>query len=93
VNALEPAQEVADMRPQAFDGIAVHFAQAVTTTGFYPSGQLTVSLPCSTTVEFKFIKKSSGGGTTWEGGSNPSYGTPACGSAPTPGSVTVNWQN
>src|SRR4030095_5726042 len=66
---------------------------AVTYSGFYPSWLLTVSLPCGTAVQFKFVKITSGGGVTWEGGSNHSYTTPACGSSPAPGSVTVNWQN
>jgi hypothetical protein len=66
---------------------------AVTYSGFYPSWKLTVSMPCGTNVQFKFIKVNTGGGVTWEGGSNHTYSTPACGSAPSPGSVTVNWQN
>ncbi|MFN3742659.1 MAG: alpha-amylase family glycosyl hydrolase [Anaerolineales bacterium] len=66
---------------------------AVTYSGFYPSWLLTVSLPCGRTVEFKFIKITPTGAVTWEGGWNHSYTTPACGVAPTPGSVTVNWQN
>lgn len=65
---------------------------AVTTTGFYPSWKVTASVPCGTSLQFKFLKISSSGGVTWEGGSNHSYTTPACGS-PAPGSVTVNWQN
>ncbi len=65
---------------------------AITYSGFYPSWKLTTSMPCGTTVQFKFIKVNGSGGVTWEGGSNHSYTTPACGSAPTPGSVTVNWQ-
>ena len=65
---------------------------AVTYDGFYPSWKLTASLPCGTTVQFKFIKVDSNGGVTWEGGGNHSYTTPACGSG-APGSVTVNWQN
>lgn len=63
---------------------------AITYSGFYPSWKLTTSLPCGTTVQFKFIKVNGSGGVTWENGSNHSYTTPACGSAP--GSVTVNWQ-
>ena len=64
---------------------------AVTVSGMYPTWELTTSMPCGTTVQFKFIKVNSAGGVTWEGGSNHSYTTPACGSG-TPGSVTVNWQ-
>jgi glycosidase len=66
---------------------------AITHGGMYPSWMLTVSVPCSTSLQFKFIKVSSTGGVTWEGGSNHSYSTPSCGSNPAPGSVTVNWQN
>ena len=54
----------------------------------YPSWYTDVSLPASTTVQFKFIKKSAGG-TVWEGGSNHSFTTPATGTA----TVNVNWQN
>lgn len=66
---------------------------AVTTSGLYPSWKLTVSVPCGTSLQFKFLKINGSGGVTWEGGSNHTYNTPACGSNPTPGSVTVNWQN
>lgn len=65
---------------------------AISHSGFYPSWQLTTSMPCGTTVQFKFIKVNGSGGVTWEGGSNHSYTTPACGSTPTPGYITVNWQ-
>ncbi|GIK57672.1 MAG: alpha-amylase [Chloroflexi bacterium] len=65
---------------------------AVTASGFYPSWKVTASVPCGTAVQFKFLKISGSGGVTWEGGSNHSYTTPACGS-PAPGLVTVNWQN
>lgn len=66
---------------------------AITTSGLYPSWKLTVSVPCGTSLQFKFLKINGSGGVTWEGGSNHTYSTPACGSNPTPGSVTVNWQN
>ena len=66
---------------------------AVTYSGFYPSWLLTASLPCGTSVQFKFVKITSSGAVTWEGGSNHSYTTPSCGATPVPGSVTVNWQN
>ncbi|MEZ4644787.1 MAG: alpha-amylase family glycosyl hydrolase [Chloroflexota bacterium] len=65
---------------------------AITYSGFYPSWQVVTSMPCGTTVQFKFIKVSSTGVVTWESGSNHSYTTPACGSTTTPGYVTVNWQ-
>jgi hypothetical protein len=65
----------------------------ITNSGMYPSWMLTVSVPCGTSLQFKFIKISSTGSVTWEGGSNHSYTSPSCGSNPTPGSVTVNWQN
>ncbi len=65
---------------------------AVTSGSMYPSWKTTVSVPCGTTLQFKFIKVNASGGVTWEGGGNHWYTTPACGSTPTPGSVTVNWQ-
>lgn len=65
---------------------------AVTTTGLYPSWKLTTSVPCGTNLQFKFLKIDSSGNVTWEGGSNHTYSTPACGTSAT-GSVTVNWQN
>jgi glycosidase len=66
---------------------------AITNGTMYPQWMLTASVPCGTSLQFKFIKINSTGGVTWEGGSNHTYTTPACGSNPTPGSVTVNWQN
>ncbi len=53
----------------------------------YPSWYTDVSVPASSTINFKFMKKS-GGPTVWEGGSNHSFVTPASGSA----TVIVNWQ-
>jgi hypothetical protein len=53
----------------------------------YPSWYTDVSLPASTAIQFKFLKKGSGG-TVWEGGSNHTYTTPASGN----GTVIVNWQ-
>lgn len=53
----------------------------------YPSWYTDVSLPASTAIQFKFLKKGSGG-TVWEGGSNHTYTTPASGT----GTVIVNWQ-
>jgi len=53
----------------------------------YPSWYTDVSLPASSSVSFKFIRK--GPGTTvWEGGSNHVFTTPASGTA----TVIVNWQ-
>jgi glycosidase len=53
----------------------------------YPSWYTDVSVPASSTISFKFLKKS-GGPTVWEGGSNHSFVTPASGTA----TVNVNWQ-
>jgi hypothetical protein len=65
---------------------------ALTNGSMYPSWKVTASVPCGTTVQFKFIKVNASGGVTWESGSNHSYTTPSCGATPTPGSFTVNWQ-
>jgi glycosidase len=65
---------------------------AETYSGFYPSWLETVSVPCGQTIEFKFVKINSTGGVTWEGGSNHSFSSPACGTN-TPTTITVNWQN
>ncbi|NRF65897.1 IPT/TIG domain-containing protein [Aquincola sp. S2] len=54
----------------------------------YPSWYTDVSLPASTAIQFKFLKKGPGG-TVWEGGGNHTYTTPASGT----GTVFVNWQN
>lgn len=43
----------------------------------YPEWFLPVSLPRSTTVEYKFIKKDDSGNVTWEGGSNHSITSPS----------------
>ena len=40
------------------------------------------------TIQFKFIKIASGGGVTWENGSNHTYTVPSSGT----GYVNVNWQ-
>lgn len=53
----------------------------------YPSWYTDVNVPASSTISFKFIKKSAGG-TVWEGGSNHTFTTPASGTA----TVVVNWQ-
>lgn len=54
----------------------------------YPNWFTTVSLPACATVQFKFIKITSGGAVTWENGANHSYTAPCSGT----GSTTVNWQ-
>lgn len=53
----------------------------------YPSWYVDVSVPASTTMSFKFIKKSANP-TVWEGGSNHVFTSPASGTA----TVNVNWQ-
>ena len=53
----------------------------------YPTWYTDVSVPASTTVSFKFLKKSANP-TVWEGGSNHTFVTPASGTA----TVNVNWQ-
>lgn len=54
----------------------------------YPNWFLTASVPAGQTIQFKFIKIASGGGVTWEAGSNHSYTVPTSGT----GFVNVNWQ-
>jgi glycosidase len=54
----------------------------------YPNWFLTASVPAGQTIQFKFIKIASGGGVTWENGSNHTYTVPASGT----GFVNVNWQ-
>lgn len=53
----------------------------------YPSWYTDVSVPASSTISFKFLKKSANP-TVWEGGSNHTFVTPASGTA----TVNVNWQ-
>jgi hypothetical protein len=53
----------------------------------YPTWYADVSVPASSTINFKFIRK--GSTTVWEGGANHVFTTPATGTA----TVTVNWQN
>jgi hypothetical protein len=55
----------------------------------YPNWFLNVSLPAGQTVQFKFIKITSSGAVTWEGGSNHTYTVPTSGV----GSVNITWQN
>jgi len=54
----------------------------------YPNWFITASMPACTTLQFKFIKITSGGAVTWENGANHTYTTPCSG----PSNVTVNWQ-
>lgn len=54
----------------------------------YPNWFISASVPACTSVQFKFIKMTSGGAVTWENGSNHSYTTPCSGT----GATTVNWQ-
>lgn len=53
----------------------------------YPSWYTDVSVPASSAISFKFIKKSANP-TVWEGGNNHTFSTPASGTA----TVNVNWQ-
>jgi glycosidase len=53
----------------------------------YPTWYADVSVPASSTINFKFIRK--GSTTVWEGGANHVFTTPASGTA----TVNVNWQN
>jgi len=53
----------------------------------YPNWYTDVSVPASSTISFKFLKKSASP-TVWEGGSNHTVTTPASGTA----TVNVNWQ-
>ncbi|HVG59614.1 MAG TPA: carbohydrate binding domain-containing protein [Hyalangium sp.] len=47
----------------------------------YPTWSVAVSLPGSTYVEYKYIKKDGSGNVIWESGSNRTYTTPASGTA------------
>ena len=42
---------------------------------------MTLSLPGSTAIQYKYIKKDSSGNVTWESGTNRTYTTPASGTA------------
>jgi alpha-amylase len=46
----------------------------------YPLWSLTLDLPVSTYVEYKYIKKDDSGTVAWESGSNRTFTTPASGS-------------
>ena len=50
----------------------------------YPTWSVTLSLPGSTSFEYKYIKKDGSGNVTWESGTNRTSTTPAT------GSVTLN---
>jgi chitodextrinase len=47
----------------------------------YPKWSVTLSLPGSTVLEYKYIKKDGSGNVTWESGANRSTTTPASGAA------------
>jgi chitodextrinase len=47
----------------------------------YPTWSVTLSLPGSTAIEYKYIKKDGSGNVIWESGTNRTYTTPASGSA------------
>ncbi|ADO68763.1 carbohydrate binding domain-containing protein [Stigmatella aurantiaca] len=47
----------------------------------YPAWSVTLSLPGSTALEYKYIKKDANGNVTWESGSNRLYTTPASSAA------------
>ena len=54
----------------------------------YPTWYADVSVPASSVINFKFIRKGSST-VVWEGGANHAFTSPASGTA----TVTVNWQN
>jgi chitodextrinase len=54
----------------------------------YPTWSVTLSLPGSTAIEYKYIKKDCSGNVTWESGSNRLYTTPATGS----GTINDTWK-
>jgi chitodextrinase len=47
----------------------------------YPTWSVTLSLPGSTAIEYKYIKKDGSGNVVWESGANRLFTTPASGSA------------
>ncbi|WNG48981.1 alpha-amylase [Archangium minus] len=47
----------------------------------YPTWSVTLSLPGSTAIQYKYIKKDGSGNVTWESGTNRTYTTPATGTA------------
>jgi hypothetical protein len=55
----------------------------------YPSWFYDVSLPASTNIEYKFIKKDSSGNVVWESGTNHTLTTVGSGTA----TEEVNWQD
>jgi hypothetical protein len=48
----------------------------------YPTWSVTLSLPASTTFEYKFVKRDGSGTIVWEGGDNRTFTTPASGAVP-----------
>lgn len=55
----------------------------------YPEWYIVAAVPAGKTINFKFVKISSTGTVTWEGGSNHTYTVPTTGT----GNATVYWQN
>ena len=47
----------------------------------YPIWSVTVSLPASTAFQYKYVRRDDQGNSTWEGGANRSFTTPASGEA------------
>jgi len=45
----------------------------------YPIWRVTLSLPASTTFEYKFVKRDGSGNVVWEVGNNHTFTTPANG--------------
>lgn len=54
----------------------------------YPEWYIVAAVPAGQTIQFKFVKRSSSGTITWEGGSNHTFTVPTSGT----GNVTVYWQ-
>jgi glycosidase len=57
----------------------------------YPAWFLPISVPKSTTFQFKFIKKNAAGAVTWEGGTNRSF-TSSSSSTGTSDTANLTWQ-
>jgi glycosidase len=55
----------------------------------YPTWFTVASVPAGAAIQFKFVKVTSSGAVTWEGGANHTYTVPASGE----GTVEVSWQN
>ena len=48
----------------------------------YPTWSVTLSLPASKALQYKYVKRNGSGTTVWEAGSNRSFTTPAGGAVP-----------